>query len=211
MRIHLLKDHLLKIGLTGGIGCGKSTAVNAFRALGAKIIDADLISKNLVKEGNPALTEIMNAFGDNILLADGELNRAKLKEIVFSDPDALDKLEAIIHPRVRAEISRQINASKGEPYVVVDIPLLLEKNYNELFDRIVVVDCLPEQQVSRVIQRDSLNKNSVKSIIKKQVSREMRLKSATDILDNSRNIKILENQVRQLHKDFMIYTKNHTE
>ena len=202
---------LLKIGLTGGIGCGKSTAVNAFRALGAKIIDADLISKNLVKAGNPALTEIMNAFGDDILLADGELNRAKLKEIVFSDPDALDKLEAIIHPRVRAEISRQINASKGESYIVVDIPLLLEKNYNELFDRIVVVDCLPEQQVSRVIQRDSLDEDSVKSIIKKQVSREMRLKSATDILDNSRNIKILENQVRQLHKDFMIYTKNHTE
>jgi len=206
-----LKDHLLKIGLTGGIGCGKSTAVNAFRALGANIIDADLISKNLVKAGNPALTEIMNAFGNDILLADGELNRAKLKQIVFSDSDALNKLEAIIHPRVRAEISRQIKASKGEPYVIVDIPLLLEKNYNELFDRIVVVDCLPEQQVSRVVQRDSLDEDSVKSIIKKQVSREMRLKSATDILDNSRDIKMLKNQVKQLHKDFMLYAKNLTE
>ena len=200
----MLKDHLLKIGLTGGIGCGKSTAVNAFRALGAKIIDADLISKNLVKAGSPALTEIMNAFGDDILLVDGELNRAKLKDIVFSDPDALDRLEAIIHPRVRAEISRQIKASKEEPYVVVDIPLLLEKNYNKLFDRIVVVDCLPEQQLSRVIQRDSLDEDSVKNIIKKQLSREMRLKSATDILDNSHDIKILKNQVKQLHKDFML-------
>jgi len=194
---------LLKIGLTGGIGCGKSTAVDAFRALGARIIDADQISKDLVNAGNPALSEIAKTFGSNILLANGELNRAQLKKIVFSNAKALDQLEAIIHPRVRAEIKRQIMASAGVPYVLVDIPLLLEKNYNELFDRIVVVDCSPEQQISRVIQRDDLDEKTLKSIIKKQVSRETRLKSATDILDNSVDIKTLNDQVICLHKSFM--------
>lgn len=201
---------MLKIGLTGGIGCGKSTAVNAFQLLGASIIDADQISKDLVRSGNPALIEIMHVFGNDIVLGNGELNRAKLKEIVFSDPDALDRLEAIIHPKVKAEINRQIKASTGGTYIIVDIPLLLEKNYTELFDRIVVVDCLPEQQISRVTQRDSLDKETIKSIIEKQVSRDIRLKAATDILDNSKNSKFLHSQVKKLHDSFIKQIKKPT-
>ena len=194
---------MLKIGLTGGIGCGKSTAVDAFRVLGADIIDADKISKDLVNAGNPALAEIASVFGKSILLPNGDLNRGKLKEIVFSDAQALQKLEAIVHPGIRAEITRQIAALSDSAYVIVDIPLLLEKNYIELFDRIVIVDCLPEQQIKRVIQRDELDAVTIKSIIEKQVSRETRLNAATDILDNSGNINTLKDQVKTLHKDFL--------
>jgi len=194
---------LLKIGLTGGIGCGKSTAVDAFRALGADIIDADKISKDLVKTGNPVLAEIVRVFDKSILLPNGDLNRDKLKEIVFSDAQALQKLEVIIHPEIRAEINHQIAVLSDSAYVIVDIPLLLEKNYSELFDRIVVVDCLPEQQIKRVIQRDELDVVTIKSIIKTQVSRETRLIAATDVLDNSGNINTLKDQVKNLHKDFL--------
>jgi len=194
---------LLKIGLTGGIGCGKSTAVDAFRALGADIIDADKISKDLVKTGNPVLAEIVRVFDKSILLPNGDLNRDKLKEIVFSDAQALQKLEVIIHPGIRAEINHQIAVLSDSAYVIVDIPLLLEKNYSELFDRIVIVDCLPEQQIKRVIQRDELDVVTIKSIIKTQVSRETRLIAATDVLDNSGNINTLKDQVKNLHKDFL--------
>ena len=194
---------MLKIGLTGGIGCGKSTAVDAFRALGADIIDADKISKDLVKTGNPVLAEIVRVFDKSILLPNGDLNRDKLKEIVFSDAQALQNLEVIIHPRIRAEINHQIAVLSDSAYVIVDIPLLLEKNYSELFDRIVVVDCLPEQQIKRVIQRDELDVVTIKSIIKTQVSRETRLIAATDVLDNSGNINTLKDQVKNLHNDFL--------
>lgn len=194
---------MLKIGLTGGIGCGKSTAVDAFRALGADIIDADKISKDLVKTGNPVLAEIVRVFDKSILLPNGDLNRDKLKEIVFSDAQALQKLEVIIHPEIRAEINHQIAVLSDSAYVIVDIPLLLEKNYSELFDRIVIVDCLPEQQIKRVIQRDELDVVTIKSIIKTQVSRETRLIAATDVLDNSGNINTLKDQVENLHKDFL--------
>ena len=194
---------MLKIGLTGGIGCGKSTAVDAFRALGADIIDADKISKDLVKTGNPVLAEIVRVFDKSILLPNGDLNRDKLKEIVFSDAQALQKLEVIIHPEIRAEINHQIAVLSDSAYVIVDIPLLLEKNYSELFDRIVIVDCLPEQQIKRVIQRDELDVVTIKSIIKTQVSRETRLIAATDVLDNSGNINTLKDQVKNLHKDFL--------
>jgi len=195
---------LLKIGLTGGIGCGKSTAVNAFRALGASIIDADQIAKDLVKAGSPALAAIARNFGDGILLSNGELNRAKLKEIVFSDAHALDQLEAIIHPGVRAKINKQLIALAQQPYVIVDIPLLLEKNYNHLFDRIIVVDCLPEQQIARVLQRDEIDETTLNAILKKQLNRETRLKHATDILDNSGDLQSLNNQVKKLHKKFIV-------
>lgn len=190
---------MLKAGLTGGIGCGKSTAVNTFRVLGAAIIDADEISKDLVKAGTSTLLEMTKAFGNDLLLPNGDLNRLRLKEVVFSDSTSLDKLEAIIHPKVRAEIDRQIATLSGYSYVIVDVPLLVEKNYIGLFDRIIVVDCLPEQQIARVNQRDDIDETIIKAIMKKQVSREIRLKAATDILDNFGEMKILEAQVKKLH------------
>lgn len=194
---------MLRIGLTGGIGCGKSTAVNAFSALGGAIVDADQISKDLVKAGSSTLLKIVKKFGNDVLLPNGELNRIKLKEIVFSSAYSLEALEAIMHPEIKTKINRQIAALSGSPYVIVDIPLLVEKNYTDMFDRIVVVDCLPKQQIARVTQRDELSEATIKSIMEKQASREVRLKAATDTLDNLGDIKELEKQVISLHKQFL--------
>lgn len=195
---------LLKIGLTGGIGCGKSTAVNAFRELGITIIDADQIAKDIVKPKQPALAEIAEKFGDIILLENGELNRPLLKEKVFENPKALELLEKILHPRIRREIELRINNhEKSNPYIIVDVPLLVEKNYQEMFDRIIVVDCLPEQQLERVRQRDNISESQIKNIMQTQASREQRNSHATDILDNSADKEFLLKQINALHQKFL--------
>jgi dephospho-CoA kinase len=191
---------LLKVGLTGGIGCGKSTAVDAFRILGIAIVDADQISKNMVKNGSDALKDIASVFGDELLLETGELNRSLLKDIIFSDSKALEKLELILHPRIKAEIEHQILEVKDSPYVIVDIPLLVEKNYQEMFDQIIVVDCLPEQQIQRVSLRDELSDSEIKRIMKNQATRTERNKAATEILDNTGNKETLLSQINRLHK-----------
>ena len=208
---------MLKVGLTGGIGCGKSTAIDAFRILGVAVIDADQISKDLVQPGGEALELICEQFGNDFLYQEGkqkgELNRALLKEKVFSDETALKQLENILHPLVKKEIKKQISLlEEKEPYqqvsyVVVDVPLLLEKAYMGMFDRIIVVDCLPGQQIERVKQRDGLNEGIIQSIMQKQISRESRLKKATDILHNSsENKKALLEQINQLHLQFLALT-----
>ncbi len=212
---------LLKVGLTGGIGCGKSTAIDAFRVLGVPVIDADQISKDLVKPGREALKAICAQFGDDILhqngLRKGELNRALLKKKVFSDKTALRTLENILHPRIKKEIKKQISLLEGKkdkpvPYIVVDVPLLLEKAYMDMFDRIVVVDCLPDQQVTRVKQRDGTNKNNnkaealVKKVMETQASREARLTIATDVLDNRSSKEDLLEQINHLHTQFLALT-----
>lgn len=195
---------MLKVGLTGGIGCGKSTAVDAFRALGVPVIDADLISRDTVKPGSEALSEIKAAFGGQAIADDGGLNRKFIKEAVFNEPLALDKLEAILHPRIRSEIKEQIRAyqNKTHPpsYLIVDIPLLIEKNYQSLFDRIVVVDCTPEQQVERVLKRDNMDEKSIKKIMDLQATRVQRKKFATDILDNTSDVDTLRKQINNLHQ-----------
>ncbi len=190
---------MLKVGLTGGIGCGKSTAVDAFRVLGVPIVDADQISKKMVEKGSEALEEIATVFGDALLLGDGELNRALLKKIIFSDSDALEKLEAILHPRIKAEINNQIFAIKNQAYVIVDIPLLVEKNYQEMFDQIIVVDCSPEQQIQRVVMRDKLSRSDIKKIMQNQASREARNKVATLILKNTSDKESLLSEINRLH------------
>jgi dephospho-CoA kinase len=207
---------MLKVGLTGGIGCGKSTAVDAFRVFGIPIIDADLISKQMVEQGSEALGEIAEAFGDDILLDNGELNRSLLKEKIFSGTSTtsnhnkknvtLDTLEAILHPRIQSEILSQIsrieNQTTSPAYVIVDIPLLIEKNYQSLFDRIIVVDCLPEQQLERVNNRDGMPVSSIKNVMDAQADRKIRLKSATDILDNTADVDKLLSQIKSLHSKF---------
>jgi len=198
---------LLKVGLTGGIGSGKSTAVDAFRTLGIPIIDADQISKDLVKKGQQTLNEIVRTFGKDILLTSGELDRKALKEIVFSQINSLAKLEAILHPRIKKEILQQIEAfeklTDPPPYVIVDVPLLIEKNYQSMFNHIIVVDCSNEQQIERVLNRDKLNIKTINKIIKQQADRSQRIKVASHILDNSKNIQYLIQQVNSLHRDFI--------
>ncbi len=195
---------MLKVGLTGGIGCGKSTAVDAFRRFGVPVIDADQISKDIVKPGSGALAEIKLAFGEQVLDADGGLNRIFIKDKVFNEPLALEKLEGILHPRIRAEIKKQISSYDNHPdapsYLIVDVPLLVEKNYQSLFDRIIVVDCTAEQQLERVLMRDSMDKKSIKKIMDAQATGEERKKIATDILDNTSDVDTLRKQINNLHQ-----------
>ncbi len=201
---------MLIVGLTGGIGSGKSTAVDAFRVLGIPIIDADKIAKDMVEPGSKALVELADHFGEQVLTGQGALDRQQLKKIIFEDDDALQKVEDILHPRIKKEIQDQISKTtetSSAAYLIVDIPLLVEKNYQEMFDRIIVVDTLPEQQIERVSQRDNLNSSQIKNILKAQASREERIKHATHILDNSETPDYLQEQIKSLHKNFLGLSK----
>lgn len=200
---------MLKVGLTGGIGCGKSTAVNALQQRGAAVIDADQIARDVLKAGSTGLQAVVQQFGKSILQANGELDRAKLKSIVFAPgaegSKALAALEQITHPKIRAQIQttmQTISAESDAPYLLVDIPLLVEKNYPPLFDRIVVVDCTEAQQIQRVSARDQLPETTIKKIMAQQATRQQRLDAATDVLDNSGDIDHLMTQVEQLHQQF---------
>ncbi|OQX12946.1 MAG: dephospho-CoA kinase [Thiothrix lacustris] len=179
---------MLKIGLTGGIGCGKSTAVQRFRELGVPVIEADLIAREVVAIGQPALREIAGLFGTQALQTDGALDRAWLRQTVFTDPVRLQQLESILHPRIRAEILARIAACVHSAYVVVDVPLLFEKGYTQLFERILVIDCLPDQQVLRVRQRDGSDDSVITSIMQSQIGREARLQQAHDVISNTASI-----------------------
>lgn len=201
---------MLKVGLTGGIGCGKSTAVNAFRELGAMIIDADQVARDIVEPGTKALTEIAELFGNEILLENGALDRTRLKRIIFSPTkeaeQALANLEKITHPIISEEIKSRmdwaVNQNSDFSYLLIDIPLLVEKEYETLFDRIVVVDCTTEQQINRVRNRDGMDEETILKIIEQQATREQRQEVATDILDNSGEIENLLSQVKVLHQKF---------
>ncbi|PID33726.1 MAG: dephospho-CoA kinase [Thiotrichales bacterium] len=197
---------MLIIGLTGGIGSGKSTAVDAFRALGTPIIDADKIAKDAVEKGSKALNELADYFGKNILTSQGALNRQQLKTIIFDDESALQKVEDILHPRIKKEIQNQIahiSKTSTAHYLIVDIPLLIEKNYQEMFDNIIVVDILPEQQIERVHKRDNLSHSQIKNILKAQATREQRIEHATHILNNTETPEFLQAQIIALHKEFL--------
>ena len=195
---------MLKIGLTGGIGCGKSTAVKRFRDLGISIVDADIVAREVVQAGQPALQAIAELFGDAALLADGSLNRAWLRQTVFNDTARLQQLEAILHPRIREAIVRDMTAAMaaGSPYVVVDVPLLFEKHYDTLFDRVLVIDCLPAQQHERVSQRDGSTIELVESIMQRQIPRDERLFRADDIIENVGSLADFNNKVDTLHHKY---------
>lgn len=196
---------MLKVGLTGGIGCGKSSAVAIFRALGVPIVDADRIAREIVQKGEPALIEVAKTFGAEALTAEGELNRAWMREQIFKEPAARTQLEEILHPIIHARIGQAMQSAfeSWASYVIVDVPLLVEQGYQSLFDRIVVVDCLPSQQLERVQARDHTAASQTKQIMQVQVSRELRLQAASDVLDNTSTQEVLELQVNQLHKKFL--------
>jgi dephospho-CoA kinase len=193
---------MLKIGLTGGIGSGKSTVSELFKKFGIPVIDADIIARDIVQFGQPALTQLEQAFGEDILQSDRTLNRAKLRSMVFSDPQLKSTLEQILHPLIKAEILSQCNKLQA-PYCVISIPLLLESNMTDMIDRILVVDCPLNMQISRVRQRDQLDDNLINRIIASQVSRETRLAKADDVIDNSKNANQLAEQVKKLHNLYL--------
>ena len=170
------------VGLTGGIGCGKSSVAQVFAELGAGIIDTDVISHQLVAPGTPALTVIRDAFGDDFLQRDGHLNRAKMRSLIFSDSTAKSKLEAILHPLIKQRVIEEMRLCLA-PYAIIVVPLLLESGqYQNLIQRTLVVDCSEHQQIARTMARSGLSADEVASIMANQMDRKIRLGFANDVI-----------------------------
>jgi dephospho-CoA kinase len=200
---------MIKVGLTGGIGSGKSTVCRLFQELGVKIIDADIIARELVTPGQPALELLTEAFGKEILNENGELNRDTLRKLIFSDIIKKHLLEAIMHPLIFERITYEINSSQDH-YCIVAIPLLLETNQAGMVDRVAIVDCSVETQVERVISRDRLSRDEILAIISSQISRESRLQLADDVIDNSTTTAQLAEQIKRLHNSYILLANART-
>lgn len=192
----------LLIGLTGGIGSGKSTVSSYLRSQGIKVIDADQISRTLTQANGAAIPSIRKVFGDHVIDEYNALNRVIMRQIVFSDTGAKKLLEGIIHPLVKEQMIQQAKEAES-PYIVFDIPLLIEsiQHYRLWLDRICVIDCEVETQVKRVMKRNGLTEEVVRQIISQQASRAERLSYADDIIDNGEDTSIdsLHRQIYQLH------------
>ncbi|MCG6950817.1 MAG: dephospho-CoA kinase [Betaproteobacteria bacterium] len=192
------------IGLTGGIGSGKSAAADEFARLGATLVDTDAIAHALTAPGGAAIDAVRTLFGDSAIDASGAMDRAWVRARVFADPDARRRLEAVLHPLIRRESSARVRAAPG-PYVVLVVPLLVEsQDYRARVDRVLVVDCPVELQVARVCARSGLSEEEVRRIITAQVSREARLAAADDVIDNSGTLEALRSQVQQLHTQYLV-------
>ena len=192
------------IGLTGGIGSGKSAAADEFARLGATLVDTDAIAHALTAPGGAAIDAVRTLFGDSAIDASGAMDRAWVRARVFADPDARRRLEAVLHPLIRRESSARVRAAPG-PYVVLVVPLLVEsQDYRARVDRVLVVDCPVELQVARVCARSGLSEEEVRRIITAQVSRESRLAAADDVIDNSGTLEALRSQVQQLHTQYLV-------
>jgi dephospho-CoA kinase len=191
------------VGLTGGIGCGKSKAADMFAALGADVVDTDVIAHELTAPGGGAMAAIAAAFGEEYVRTDGALDRARMRELVFSDTTAKNRLEAVLHPMIRAESRKRVESGSG-PYVVLVVPLLLETgSYLELIDRVLVVDCDESQQVERTMARSRLTEDAVRRIMAAQLPRARRLEQANDVLSNDGDINSLRAQVAALHQQYL--------
>jgi len=193
---------MLIIGLTGGIGSGKTTVCNYFNALGVPIIDADVVAREIVQPGQPGLAQVIALFGQEVLTPDGTLNRDKLRELIFADELSRKKLEAILHPLIRQQMDKKL-AGLTAPYAILAIPLLLESNRREGIDRILVIDAEESQQIIRASQRDQKNENQIRAIITAQCSRKDRLKAADDVIYNTGDLEQLKNQVTDTHNLYL--------
>ena len=191
-----------RIGLTGGIASGKSTAAKFFGALGVPILDSDQIARDVVEPGQPPLERLVARFGHAILTPDGHLDRPALRNIVFSDPKARADLEALTHPAIGAAMeARSVEA--GGPYQILVIPLLVEKNLAAHVDRVLVVDCDEELQIRRLRDRDGSTPEQVQAILKAQAPRAARLKAANDVITNDADMSAVKDQVAVLHTRYL--------
>jgi dephospho-CoA kinase len=191
------------VGLTGGIGSGKSAAADEFGRLGATVVDTDAIAHELTGPGGPAMADIRRIFGSEFISESNALNRERMRELVFRDPAQKKRLEALLHPMIRAESARRIAAASA-PYVVHVVPLLVESaDFRGRYRRVLVVDCPEALQIARVRQRSGLSEEEVRRIIASQIQRESRLAAADDVIDNSGSIAALQQQVRQLHEKYL--------
>ncbi|MBA3582774.1 MAG: cell division protein ZapD [Gammaproteobacteria bacterium] len=197
---------MLVVGLTGGIGSGKSTVAELFAKRGINVIDADIVARELVEPGQAALHDIIDTFGRQVLNAEGRLNRSALREIVFNDSSQRAKLESILHPRIRTAMLEQLENVKSE-YCLFVIPLLVDTGYWDMIDKITVVDLEEHSQIERVIARDGVSREQVANILDAQISREERVAAADYIINNEQNSDTLDSQVEHLHQEFLNLTR----
>jgi len=191
------------VGLTGGIGSGKSAAADEFARLGAEVVDTDAIAHELTRAGGAAIPELRRQFGDEFIDAGGAMDRAKMRALAFRDAGAKVRLERLLHPMIRAESERRI-ASSHAPYVVHVVPLLVEsKGYRERVSRVLVVDCPPALQIERVRSRSGLSPTEIQRIVDAQAPREARLAAADDVVDNAGSLDALHKQVGRLHAQYV--------
>ena len=192
------------IGMTGGIGSGKSEALKIFESLNIKVIDLDNIAKEITDTSHQAIQEIKLVFGDAIFDKDNRLDRKKLREIIFSEKDQKINLEKILHPKILEEVMKRLNVLSNESYVVIDIPLLFETNqYTSLISRSLVIDCKVNDQIERVKKRDGIDTSVIQSIIEQQVGRNYRIERADDVVVNDGSIEKLEESIKALHKKYL--------
>jgi dephospho-CoA kinase len=209
--LSLLKGHIPLIGLTGGIGSGKTAVSNLLAKFGAGIVDTDLIAHQMTAPHGAAMALIEKQFGPEFITVDGALNRDKMRSLVFTKPEARKSLEAITHPLIRQETIRQgLDLSKkGFPYLVFVVPLLIESgSWMELIDRLVLVDCPKETQIQRVMQRSNLPRGDIERILAAQARREERLKHADIVIKNQESLKDLEVKVQNLHQKLLQFQKD---
>lgn len=196
------------VGLTGGIGCGKSSASQFFSDLGIDVIDTDIIARQLTQPNGSAISLIQNTFGSSIIATDGTLDRNKMRDLVFANSELRHKLEQILHPLILKAVIRRIKQSQA-PYVIVVIPLLFETNdYNHLIRHILVIDCDEQQQLLRTMERSNLSEQKVRSIMATQVTRETRIQKADDVILNNQDIEYLKAQILLLHHKYLALSKN---
>lgn len=193
---------MLRVGLTGGIGSGKSTVAKLFARHGVSIIDTDEIARTLAAPGAPAYREIVSAFGREALGATGEIDRTRLRKIVFGDTAERKRLEAILHPRIRAEVTVQIEASRTA-YCLVVVPLLIEAGFTDLVDRVLVVDANENLRLERTKARSGLSETEIRNIMASQLGCQEQLQRADDVITNNSDITHLEQEVARLHGTYL--------
>jgi dephospho-CoA kinase len=199
---------MLRVGLTGGIGSGKTSVSDIFETIGVPVIDTDIIAHQLVNNDQSVLQEIVNAFGNDVLSLKGQLNRKKLAQIVFKVKENKQRLENILHPRIKNAVigKLQVLTSRQNPpaYAIIVVPLLIEVNYGDIIDRTLVVIADENKRVERIQQRDNRSLSEIRSIIANQVNDEKRLQEADDVIENNSNIENLESQSMELHKKYTL-------
>ena len=190
------------VGLTGGIGSGKSAAAQIFRTCGVEVIDADSLAREVVEPGQPALSDIAAYFGSELLTAEGHLDRAALRKIVFSNPEQKSWLENLLHPLIAELLQRRLNATKS-PYAILESPLLLETEQYKLVDRVIVIDVNEEIQIARSVRRDGSDEAVIRSIIASQIDRAKRIQHADDLVSNEEGLEQLREKVEALHSKYL--------
>ena len=198
---------IFAVGLTGGIGCGKTTVANMFAELGASLVDTDEIAHALTGPGGAAMAELVTAFGPAFATPEGALDRARMRELVFSDAAAKHRLEAILHPRIRDAALAAAALARG-PYVIYVVPLLIESGtWRARVARVLAIDCPEEVQVARVMARNGLTEEQVRAIMANQVTRAQRLAAADDVITNDGQLDTLRPQITRIHAQYLAFAE----